>query len=63
MVRCPHGDPTCPCSDGDACHYEQVGDSPPSRGPLAGPMPADERRQMIEARNPSRHVVVSDPRE
>lgn len=19
---CPHGDPTCPCPDGDACHYE-----------------------------------------
>lgn len=19
---CPHGDPTCPCRDGDACHYE-----------------------------------------
>lgn len=20
--RCPHGDPTCPCQDGDWCHYE-----------------------------------------
>jgi hypothetical protein len=19
---CPHGDPTCPCPDGDPCHYE-----------------------------------------
>lgn len=19
--RCPHGDPACPCPDGDACHY------------------------------------------
>lgn len=19
---CPHGDPTCPCQDGDSCHYE-----------------------------------------
>lgn len=19
---CPHGDPFCPCPDGDACHYE-----------------------------------------
>lgn len=19
---CPHGDPTCPCQDGDTCHYE-----------------------------------------
>ena len=22
------GDPTCPCQDGDACHYVAVGDSP-----------------------------------
>jgi hypothetical protein len=21
-VVCPHGDPTCPCPDGDSCHYE-----------------------------------------
>jgi hypothetical protein len=20
--QCPHGDPTCPCPDGDWCHYE-----------------------------------------
>ncbi len=20
--RCPHGDPLCPCQDGDSCHYE-----------------------------------------
>lgn len=22
MIACPHGDPTCPCPSGDACHYE-----------------------------------------
>lgn len=22
MSVCPHGDPTCPCQDGDLCHYE-----------------------------------------
>lgn len=22
MARCPHGDPFCPCQDGDSCHYE-----------------------------------------
>ncbi len=27
MADCPHGDPHCPCQDGDACHYEDVGDS------------------------------------
>lgn len=21
-MHCPYGDPTCPCQDGDACHYE-----------------------------------------
>ena len=21
---CPHGDPTCPCQDGDSCHYEDI---------------------------------------
>jgi hypothetical protein len=20
-AECPHGDPTCPCQDGDVCHY------------------------------------------
>lgn len=24
--HCPHGDLTCPCQDGDLCHYE--GDDP-----------------------------------
>ena len=23
--RCPHGDPWCPCPDGDSCHYEGEG--------------------------------------
>ena len=22
MMRCKYGDPTCPCQDGDMCHYE-----------------------------------------
>ncbi len=22
MTPCPHGDLTCPCADGDLCHYE-----------------------------------------
>lgn len=22
MSRCRHGDPCCPCQDGDVCHYE-----------------------------------------
>jgi hypothetical protein len=24
VTICPHGDPTCPCPDGDACHYEDA---------------------------------------
>lgn len=26
---CPHGDPTCPCQDGDPCHYEAAGPTEP----------------------------------
>lgn len=22
LRSCPHGDPTCPCPDGDPCHYD-----------------------------------------
>lgn len=28
-VMCPHGDPTCPCPDGDTCHYEWTPDVEP----------------------------------
>lgn len=24
QALCPYGDPTCPCQDGDACHYEPI---------------------------------------
>lgn len=30
---CRYGDPLCPCRDGDPCHYEWDGDSPPMRPP------------------------------
>ncbi len=26
--RCRHGDPFCPCQDGDPCHYEDAPGSP-----------------------------------
>lgn len=32
---CPHGDPTCPCQDGDGCHYEGVDAMPCSNRPWA----------------------------
>ena len=32
---CPYGDPTCPCPDGDVCHYEPA---PELSGSAAGPM-------------------------
>lgn len=32
-VPCPHGDPFCPCQDGDACHYE-------GRASWPSPLPA-----------------------
>ena len=28
MTTCKYGDPTCPCQDGDPCHYEPHGDTP-----------------------------------
>ncbi len=31
---CPHGDPTCPCPDGLACHYEGLGAMPCPRQTL-----------------------------
>jgi hypothetical protein len=36
VISCPHGDPTCPCVDGDSCHYE-----PPD--PCPCPNPPHER--------------------
>lgn len=26
-ICCPHGDLACPCPDGAACHYEDIGDT------------------------------------
>ena len=31
IAFCPHGDPYCPCQDGDACHYVAYGTSPALR--------------------------------
>lgn len=28
LPACIGEDPTCPCQDGDACHYKTYGDSP-----------------------------------
>lgn len=33
-MRCPHGDETCPCQDGDPCHYEPQPDAPTESGKL-----------------------------
>lgn len=33
---CPHGDETCPCQDGDVCHYVSLGDSTAMRCPRTG---------------------------
>lgn len=32
MPICPHGDPYCPCQDGDACHYEPTATTPAWNG-------------------------------
>jgi hypothetical protein len=31
---CPYGDPTCPCQDGDPCHYEPMPNAPTEEGKL-----------------------------
>lgn len=40
--RCIGNNPTCPCQDGDACHYVTIGDSPGWRyGTGLPPWPRD----------------------
>jgi hypothetical protein len=34
---CPHGDPCCPCRDGDSCHYE-------GENPMTPPLKLLEQR-------------------
>lgn len=36
--RCPGDDPTCPCQDGDTCHYEEL-----DAWPVPEPLPAAEK--------------------
>lgn len=36
-AACPHGDPTCPCPDGDVCHYEDDPGNPNADGRKAEP--------------------------
>lgn len=38
---CPHGDPACPCPDGDMCHYE-------GPNPWKSPLPAPEETTPME---------------
>jgi hypothetical protein len=33
LIVCPYGDETCPCQDGDLCHYEGDDPMPPPRPP------------------------------
>jgi hypothetical protein len=35
-LKCPHGDTTCPCQDGDACHYEPTATTAAVRCPTTG---------------------------
>ena len=49
MNDCLHGDPTCPCRDGDVCHYEPHGDTPAARCPRSSRIGC---RQCVECEQP-----------
>jgi hypothetical protein len=36
MAKCKYGDPTCPCQDGDLCHYEGKNAWPAPHCPRCG---------------------------
>lgn len=42
---CPEGDPTCPCQDGDVCHYQDD----PETGTQAWPLPAGSKDEAPDA--------------
>jgi hypothetical protein len=63
---CPFGDPTCPCPDGDPCHYVDLPGSPGMKPPVAQPEGlSEEDRGAIEwwvavgraSSSPSAYVV------
>lgn len=43
LARCPHGDASCPCPDGDPCHYE-------GPEPMACPNPPRHEQRFSEVR-------------
>lgn len=43
MDECPFGDPTCPCQDGDLCHY--VDDSETGTLAMMPPLPHEGLRE------------------
>jgi hypothetical protein len=49
-VACPHGDKTCPCPDGDMCHYEGPGAWMPTGTPVG---------HVIHIRRPMRYMVAA----
>lgn len=44
-ATCKYGDQSCPCQDGDACHYEGKDAWPPPKKPRGRPSLPHEQRQ------------------
>jgi len=53
---CPHGDPTCPCPDGDLCHHEDGPGSPGWPKPVVGDDKADSEEGEQRERMGINHV-------
>lgn len=61
-VTCPHGDPTCPCPDGDLCHYEgMVPMECPNPPPRHDPAPDSPLRTMrMDPDTDPHHPILGD---
>ena len=47
--RCPHGDETCPCQDGDQCHYDGENPMPCPRVTSAQTETAEALAKLVDA--------------
>lgn len=48
-MTCPHGDASCPCQDGDACHYVDLPGSPAMPAPDTVELNAQDAATELQA--------------